>query len=140
MYPAGYWTKTYWTGKYWPPTGIVVRVPEGVLSSILGDNSLIAVISLTDQLGVIISRAGVISARLDIDEAEAAWMTSEEPPTATLVRSDLSVVLGQDALAVQMPVLYVGADIVAEMLKSKIEDEAIISVVAPTNDSVTLEA
>ena len=130
MYPAGYWTKTYWTGKYWPPTGIVVRVPEGVLSSILGDNSLIAVISLTDQLGAIISRAGVISARLDIDEAEAAWMTSEEPPTATLVRGDLSVVLGQDALAVQMPVLYVSSEIVADILGSSIEDGAIISVVS----------
>jgi hypothetical protein len=131
MFPHTYWTTRYWTGKYWPPvTGVVVQVPEGFLSSILGDGSLIAVISLTDQLGAIISRAGVISARLDIDEAEAAWMTSEEPPTATLVRGDLSAVLGQDALAVQMPVLYVSSEIVSDLLKSKLEDGAIISVVS----------
>lgn len=130
MFPAGYWAKTYWTGKYWPPTGVVVRVPEGFLSAVLGDGSLIAVISLADHLGAIISRAGVLGAQLDIDEAEAAWMASEEPPTATLVRGDLSVVLGQDALAVQMPVLYVSAEIVSDLLESKLEDGAIISVVS----------
>jgi hypothetical protein len=139
MFPAGYWPKTYWTGKYWPPSGVVVQIPEGFLEAALADGSLIAVISIADQVGAIISRVGTISARFDINEAEAAWMAAEEPSTATLVRGDLSVVLGQDALAVQMPVLYVGAEIVNDLLKSKLDDEAIISVVSPEGQSVTLK-
>jgi hypothetical protein len=131
MYPAGYWTKTYWTGRYWPPTGIVVRLPEQVpLESIISDPSLIAVISLTDQLGAIISRAGIIGARLEVSEAEATWLAEEAPPSAMLVRGDLSVILGQDALAVGMPVLYVSSEIVADLLESTLEDGAIISVVS----------
>lgn len=139
MFPHSYWTPRYWTGKYWPPAGLVVRLPDLVpLQSILTPGSLIAAISLTDSLMAILTPSGVVSAR--ITQEEAAWLAQEQPPFATLVREDLSAVLGSDALAIQMPVLYVGADIVAEMLKSKIEDEAIISVVAPTNDSVTLKA
>ena len=139
MFPHSYWTPRYWTGKYWPPAGLVVRLPDLVpLQSILTPGSLIAAISLTDSLMAILTPSGVVSAR--ITQEEAAWLAQEQPPFATLVQEDLSAVLGSDALAIQMPVLYVGADIVAEMLKSKIEDEAIISVVAPTNDSVTLKA
>ena len=139
MFPHSYWTPRYWTGKYWPPAGLVVRLPDLVpLQSILTPGSLIAAISLTDSLMAILTPEGVVSARLT--QEEAAWLAQEQPPFATLVQEDLSAVLGSDALAIQMPVLYVGADIVAEMLKSKIEDEAIISVVAPTNDSVTLKA
>jgi hypothetical protein len=131
MYPAVYWAKSYWTGRYWPPTGIVVRLPEQVpLESVLADPSLIAIISLTDQLGAIISRAGIISARLEVSEAEATWLAGEAPPSATLVRGDLSVILGADTLAVQMPVVYVSSDILADLLSSQIEDGAIISVVS----------
>ena len=139
MFPHSYWTPRYWTGKYWPPAGLVVRLPDLVpLQSILTPGSLIAAISLTDSLMAILTPEGVVGARLT--QEEAAWLAQEQPPFATLVQEDLSAVLGSDAFAIQMPVLYVGADIVAEMLKSKIEDEAIISVVAPTNDSVTLKA
>lgn len=138
MFPHGYWTPRYWTGKYWPPVGLVVVLPEKVpLESVLRPGSLWAVISLEDHLAAIITPSGVVSARLE--EAEAAWLAQELPPSATLVRGDLTAVLGSDALAVQMPVLYVGAEIVAELLSSKIEDEAIISVVSPDDESVTLK-
>jgi len=137
MFPTGYWTPRYWTGKYWPPTGLVVQLPERVpLESVLTPGSIGAVISLTDRLGAILTTSGVISASLQIDDAEAAWLAAEAPPSATLVRGDLSAVLGADSLAVQMPVLYVTSEIVADLLKSEIEDGAVISVVS----SGTLEA
>ena len=131
MFPTGYWTPRYWTGHYWPPTGIVVQLPERVpLESGLTPGSILAVVSLTDRLGAILTSDGVISARLQIDDAEAAWLAEELPPSATLVRSDLSAVLGADALAVQMSVAYVSSDILADLLSSQIEDGAAISVVS----------
>ena len=131
MFPTGYWTPRYWTGHYWPPTGIVVQLPERVpLESVLTPGSILAVVSLTDRLGAILTSDGVISARLQIDDAEAAWLAEELPPSATLVRSDLSAVLGADALAVQMSVAYVSSDIMADLLSSQIEDGAAISVVS----------
>lgn len=139
MFPVGYWTPRYWPGTYWPPTGLVVQLPAHVpLEAILSPASLIAAISLTDSLMAIITPGGVISAR--IDQEEATWLAEEQPPFATLVRGDLSAVLGADALAVQMRVVYVSSKIVAEILNSKLDEEAIVSVVLREDQSVTLDA
>lgn len=141
MFPVGYWTPRYWTGRYWPPTGavVVVRVLDPLWSSINSD-SLIAVLSLDNQLGAILTASGVVGARFEINVADAEWIAGEAPPSALLVRNDIWAATGTDALAVQMPVLYVTSEIVSDLLESKLEDEAIISVVSPEGQSVTLKS
>lgn len=141
MFPVGYWTPRYWTGRYWPPTGavVVVRVLDPLWSSINSD-SLVAVLSLDNQLGAILTASGVVGARFEINVADAEWIAGEAPPSALLVRNDIWAATGTDALAVQMPVLYVTSEIVSDLLESKLEDEAIISVVSPEGQSVTLKS
>jgi hypothetical protein len=140
MFPNTYWSPRYWTGKYWAPTGLVVQLPAVPVEARLSSDSLLALVSLDGGIAAILTSAGAISARLDLSEVDSTWVAEELPPTATLVGDDMFAILGQDALAVQMPVLYVSSEVVVDALTAKLTDGAVISVVSRGEQSVTLKS
>jgi hypothetical protein len=127
MFPVTYWTPTYWTGRYWPPGGIVVRLPEPLLS-VLSIGQLTALIDTTSRVAAIVAPEGVVAASLQMDDASLLGIATEQPPYAMLVREDLSAVLGPSDLAVWMPVIYVTSELIDELLEAKIDDGAIVAV------------